>query len=227
MVRRFTVYAQQSYVLPKWITKPAMWERAIEVFHGPVPHEECTFIHRDFYPGNVLWHRRAVSGLVDWEAASVGPRSMDVAHCRINLLFSGLHTAELFTSDGRTSPGARLTAGPTSPRSSGYSTRTVGIRRHAPSNMTSRPCSNTPSTNSTAENTTAQNAPSVARHENAHDHPYKRTHSRRYTGDRCQEVVSARSMIWSNSATRSGWLWSRAWFRWRRRTGTNSGPVLK
>ena len=99
MVRPFAVYAQQSYALPKWVTRPAVWERAIEIFHGPVSDKDCTFIHRDFYPGNVLWHRRAVSGLVDWEAASVGPRSMDVAHCRINLLFSGLHTAELFTSE--------------------------------------------------------------------------------------------------------------------------------
>ena len=61
MVRPFNVYAQQSYALPKWVTKPAMWERAIEVFHGPVPDQDRTFIHRDFYPGNVLWHRRAVS----------------------------------------------------------------------------------------------------------------------------------------------------------------------
>lgn len=36
-VRPFTVYAQESYALPKWATKPAVWERAIEIFHGPVP----------------------------------------------------------------------------------------------------------------------------------------------------------------------------------------------
>ncbi len=96
-VRPFGVYAQDSYALPKWVTKPALWERAIEIFQGPVLDDDRTFIHRDFYPGNVLWHRRAVSGLVDWEAASVGPRSMDVAHCRINLLYEGLNTADVFT----------------------------------------------------------------------------------------------------------------------------------
>ena len=96
-VRPFAVYAQSSYALPKWATKPAVWERAIEIFHGPVLDDDRTFIHRDFYPGNVLWHRRTVSGLVDWEAASVGPRSMDVAHCRINLLYDGLDTADIFT----------------------------------------------------------------------------------------------------------------------------------
>jgi len=96
-VRPFTVYAQSSYALPKWATKPAVWERAIEIFHGPVLDDDRTFIHRDFYPGNVLWHRRNVSGLVDWEAASMGPRSMDVAHCRINLLYAGLDAAAIFT----------------------------------------------------------------------------------------------------------------------------------
>ena len=96
-VRPFTVYAQSSYALPKWATKPAVWERAIEIFRGPVLDDDRTFIHRDFYPGNVLWHRRNVSGLVDWEAASIGPRSMDVAHCRINLLYAGLDAADIFT----------------------------------------------------------------------------------------------------------------------------------
>ena len=97
MVRPYAVYAQESFALPKWVTKPSVWERAIEIFHGPVLDDDRTFIHRDFYPGNVLWQRKTVSGLVDWEAASVGPRSMDVAHCRINLLYEGLETAELFT----------------------------------------------------------------------------------------------------------------------------------
>jgi aminoglycoside phosphotransferase (APT) family kinase protein len=76
-----------------------VWERAIEIFHGPILDDDRTFIHRDFYPGNVLWQRKMVSGLVDWEAASVGPRSMDVAHCRINLLYKGLDTAEVFTRE--------------------------------------------------------------------------------------------------------------------------------
>ena len=98
-VRPFAVYQQESYALPKWVAKPSVWERAIEIFHGPVLDDDRAFIHRDFYPGNVLWQRRIVSGLVDWEAASVGPRSMDVAHCRINLLYEGLETAELFTRE--------------------------------------------------------------------------------------------------------------------------------
>ena len=108
MVRPFSVYAQQSYALPKWATKPDVWHRAIEICHGPVLDEDRVFMHRDFYPGNVLWHRRCVSGLVDWEAASVGPRSMDVAHCRINLLYEGLDTAEVFTHEWEHHTGRRF-----------------------------------------------------------------------------------------------------------------------
>ncbi|MEP7115370.1 MAG: phosphotransferase [Ilumatobacteraceae bacterium] len=65
---------------PAWTTNLRWVRQLVEVFLGPVPDQDCTFIYRDFYPGNVLWHRRVVSGLVDWEAASLGLRSMDVAH---------------------------------------------------------------------------------------------------------------------------------------------------
>ena len=53
MVRPFAVYRQESYALPRWVTKPALWQRAIEIFHGSVLDEDRKFIHRDFYPGNV------------------------------------------------------------------------------------------------------------------------------------------------------------------------------
>jgi aminoglycoside phosphotransferase (APT) family kinase protein len=78
-------YAQKRYEPPRWTTKPALWERAFEVFHGPVPTADVGFVHRDFNPGNVLWIRDRLSGLVDWQWACIGPRSIDPAHCRLNL----------------------------------------------------------------------------------------------------------------------------------------------
>ncbi len=99
MVGPLAVYRQESYALPKWVTKPEVWERAIEIFHGPTLDDDRTFIHRDFYPGNVLWHRKTVTGLVDWESASIGPRSIDVAHCRYNLLFDRSDATEVFTRE--------------------------------------------------------------------------------------------------------------------------------
>lgn len=78
-------YAQKRYDPPRWTTDRALWERAVELFHGPVPASDVGFVHRDFNPGNVLWVRDRLSGLVDWQWACVGPRSIDPAHCRLNL----------------------------------------------------------------------------------------------------------------------------------------------
>jgi aminoglycoside phosphotransferase (APT) family kinase protein len=38
--------------------------------------------HGDFHPGNVLWQRRRISGVVDWSAARLDSRWYDVAYCR-------------------------------------------------------------------------------------------------------------------------------------------------
>ena len=80
-----TTYPQQRYDPPRWTTDPALWERAVELFHRPVPLTDVGFVHRDFNPGNVLWVRDRLSGLVDWQWACVGPHSIDPAHCRLNL----------------------------------------------------------------------------------------------------------------------------------------------
>jgi aminoglycoside phosphotransferase (APT) family kinase protein len=80
-----TTYAQKRYDPPRWTRDPALWERAVELFHGPVPVSDVGFVHRDFNPGNVLWIRGRLSGLVDWQWACVGPSSIDPAHCRLNL----------------------------------------------------------------------------------------------------------------------------------------------
>ena len=80
-----TRYAQSRYDQPRWTRDPALWERAVELFHRPVPTADVGFVHRDFNPGNVQWDRRRLSGLVDWQWACVGPRSIDPAHCRLNL----------------------------------------------------------------------------------------------------------------------------------------------
>jgi hypothetical protein len=45
----------------------------------------------------VLWRYGTVSGMVDWQAASIGPAALDVAHCRANLLGYGRDVADRFT----------------------------------------------------------------------------------------------------------------------------------
>ena len=63
-------------------------------------------LHRDFHPGNVLWRRGRVSGVVDWQGACTGPAAADVAHCRVNLLTFGTGTAERFTAFWQQAVGA-------------------------------------------------------------------------------------------------------------------------
>lgn len=96
-VGRYFNHQQRSYEPPQWAQDRGVWEQAIEVFHGPVLDEERCFIHRDFHPGNVLWHRGSVTGVVDWQSSCVGPPSVDVAHCRANLLLSAPELTEEFT----------------------------------------------------------------------------------------------------------------------------------
>jgi hypothetical protein len=67
--------------------RPRAWERATEVFCGPVPASDVGFVHRDFHPGNLLWSRGHLSGVVDWQSACLGPASIDPGHCRLNMLY--------------------------------------------------------------------------------------------------------------------------------------------
>ena len=97
-IRPFVPYKQRSYEPPSWARHPAVWEEAAEIFHGPAPDEPVVLIQRDFHPGNVLWRYGKVSGVVDWQVASIGPAALDVAHCRANLLGYGSDVAERFTA---------------------------------------------------------------------------------------------------------------------------------
>ncbi len=82
---------------PEWSRRPEVWRRAIEIARTPIPAAPTTLCHRDFHPGNVLWHNAAVSGVVDWTHTCRGPAAADVAHCRVNLaLLFGLDLADDF-----------------------------------------------------------------------------------------------------------------------------------
>ena len=46
---------------------------------------ERVFTHGDFHPGNVLWHRGRVTGVVDWSAARLDARWSELAYCRTDV----------------------------------------------------------------------------------------------------------------------------------------------
>ncbi len=56
-----------------------------------------TLVHGDYWPGNLLWQRGRLVGVVDWEDARIGDPGRDVAICRgdLTVLF-GQHAANAF-----------------------------------------------------------------------------------------------------------------------------------
>lgn len=76
--------------IPSGTSDRAAWLRALDLMHGTQPSYEARFLHRDYQHFNMLWSRGRLTGIVDWPFASMGPREIDVGHCRLNLaaLFS-------------------------------------------------------------------------------------------------------------------------------------------
>jgi len=69
-----------------WSVCPENWLRMMNYLaNTPVPEVESTFIHRDFHPTNVLFTNKKVSAVVDWPNACMGPKQVDIGHCRWNL----------------------------------------------------------------------------------------------------------------------------------------------
>lgn len=97
-VTAFAPYEPEAYEPPPWLRRPALWTRALELFRRPI-EEPVVLIHRDYHPGNVLWRRGRVSGVVDWQAACLGAPSVDVGWCRLELLQKcGYEVATRFTA---------------------------------------------------------------------------------------------------------------------------------
>ena len=83
--------------VPDWTEQPQLWQHAIEFWRAGPPADKPVFLHRDFHPCNVLWKHELVSGVVDWVNACMGPRGVDVAHCRTNLaVLFGVEVADMF-----------------------------------------------------------------------------------------------------------------------------------
>ncbi len=92
-----TSWREASYAQPDWIDS-ALWTAMMQrVDHGFVS-SASTFIHRDYHPGNVLFHEGLVSGVVDWVHASRGPVEFDISRCRVNIaLIANIAAADVFT----------------------------------------------------------------------------------------------------------------------------------
>lgn len=78
-------YAPEPGIPPVRTRYREAWETAVELWQAGPPPGDRVFLHRDYHPGNVLWTRATVTGIVDWVSACAGPPEEDVAHCRANL----------------------------------------------------------------------------------------------------------------------------------------------
>jgi hypothetical protein len=67
----------------------ACWQR--------INYEPQVLTHYDFWSGNVVWDAHRLSGIVDWNRGSLGPRGFDVGWCRLDLyLLYDEEIADLF-----------------------------------------------------------------------------------------------------------------------------------
>jgi aminoglycoside phosphotransferase (APT) family kinase protein len=96
----------------RWMSNPELTERKLvemgidgrrvvaSLRTGPasLPSSSPTLLHWDYWPGNTLWMRRRLTGVVDWAMASIGDLRYDVAYCRLDMsLFFGSEAVGLFT----------------------------------------------------------------------------------------------------------------------------------
>ena len=59
-----------------------------------LPH--C-LVHEDYWPGNTVWDRGRLAGVIDWATAEVGDPRVDLAQCRLDLAIShGVQVADAF-----------------------------------------------------------------------------------------------------------------------------------
>ncbi|HSL77059.1 MAG TPA: aminoglycoside phosphotransferase family protein [Candidatus Limnocylindrales bacterium] len=71
---------------PTWWRDRPTWDRALAISVGRrPPTTDPVLIHRDFHPGNLLWSDAAITGVLDWTDACLGPASFDLAHYRVNI----------------------------------------------------------------------------------------------------------------------------------------------
>lgn len=94
----FAYYNKQTLVTPSWSGIPCEWQRCFDkLLYETTPKAEVAFIHRDYHPMNTLWQKEQLIGIVDWPNACIGPREIDLGHCRWNLcMMYGIEAADLF-----------------------------------------------------------------------------------------------------------------------------------
>jgi aminoglycoside phosphotransferase (APT) family kinase protein len=85
-----------------------LWEYLLKNWSN-VKKNSKVFLHQDFHPGNIIWDGENLSGIVDWDGASVGHAGYDISHCRVDLVLQfGQDIADLFLASYQDAYGERI-----------------------------------------------------------------------------------------------------------------------
>ncbi len=108
-VRPYRPYSDPKTLdVPSWSRQPKAWTAVLDLARSRRPAMKPRFIHRDYHPGNILWLRGGLSGVIDWINAAIGPPGIDLGHCRVNLVrLYGVKAADRFLVEYASLTGAQ------------------------------------------------------------------------------------------------------------------------
>jgi aminoglycoside phosphotransferase (APT) family kinase protein len=106
----YRLYFDRARAAPaRWMGGGPVWAQVTATVRQPPPGTAMTLIHRDYHPGNTLWSRGHLTGVVDWTQASWGPPGLDLGHMRWNLVADhGQQAADRFLACYRAATGTTL-----------------------------------------------------------------------------------------------------------------------
>ncbi len=89
-----------EYKPPEDLRRTPLSDRAVVAarrLHKNAITQELVMSHGDLHPGNMLWSRGHLTGLVDWGSSNLAFRTRDVVYCRTELaVLFGLREADRF-----------------------------------------------------------------------------------------------------------------------------------
>jgi aminoglycoside phosphotransferase (APT) family kinase protein len=105
-----------THVLGSWVKTDDPLQRAIRAAvvgewsrMTQPPDGQRALVHGDYWPGNLLWVRGRLVGVVDWEQPRLGDLAKDVATCRGDLwVLFGQAAAEAFLSEYERAAGRKV-----------------------------------------------------------------------------------------------------------------------
>jgi aminoglycoside phosphotransferase (APT) family kinase protein len=94
--------------MPGHPSAPALLEAMRALWPGVQPTPRV-LLHGDFWPGNTLWHRGRLTGVVDWEQAARGSREADTVYCHMDMTLTfGREVADRFLAAYEDASGWRV-----------------------------------------------------------------------------------------------------------------------